>query len=43
MKRAAHTRDKITRAMNKALAKIGKTKEPLVSSAARRILEHSKW
>lgn len=33
----------ITKAMNRALAKIGKTKDPFVTAAARRILELAEW
>jgi hypothetical protein len=33
----------ITKAMNKALAKIGKTKDPFGADAARRILERVEW
>jgi metal-responsive CopG/Arc/MetJ family transcriptional regulator len=40
---ARHTPDKVTEAMNKALAEIGEAKDSFVSSAARRVLERSEW
>ena len=44
---ARHTPDKVTEAMNRALAQIGeeagKENDPFVSSAARTALERSKW
>jgi metal-responsive CopG/Arc/MetJ family transcriptional regulator len=40
---ARHTPDKVTEAMNNALAEIGEAKDSFVSSAARRVLERSEW
>ena len=40
---ARHAPDEVTEAMNRACAEVGKTKDPFVSSAARRILERSEW
>ena len=40
---ARHAPDEVTEAMNLACAKVGETKDPFVSSAARRILERSEW
>ena len=40
---ARHAPDEITEAMNRACAEVGDTKDPFVSSAARRILERSEW
>jgi metal-responsive CopG/Arc/MetJ family transcriptional regulator len=40
---ARHAPDEVTEAMNRACAEIGQTKDPFVSSAARRILERSEW
>ena len=40
---ARHAPDEVTEAMNLACAKAGETKDPFVSSAARRILERSEW
>jgi len=40
---ARHTPDEITEAANKAFAEIGETEDPFVASAARRVLERSKW
>jgi metal-responsive CopG/Arc/MetJ family transcriptional regulator len=40
---ARHTPDKITEAMNKALAQIGEEENSFVSSAARSALERSEW
>ena len=38
---ARHTPDKVTEAMNRALAEIGEAKDAFPSSAARRVLERS--
>jgi len=38
-----HTPDKVTEAMNRALAQIGEEEDSLVSSAARTVLERSEW
>ena len=35
--------DEVTEAMNRACAEAGETKDPFVSSAARRTLERSEW
>ena len=40
---ARHTPDKVTQAMNKALAQIGEEEDSFVSSAARRVLAPSEW
>ncbi len=40
---ARHAPDEVTEAMNRACAEVGETKDPYVSSAARRILERSEW
>ena len=40
---ARHAPDEVTEAMNRACAEVGETKDPFVSSAARRILERSEW
>ncbi len=40
---ARHTPDKVTEAMNKALAQIGEEKDSFVSSAAQGVLERSEW
>ena len=40
---ARHAPDDVTEAMNRACAEVGETKDPFVSSAARRILERSEW
>ena len=40
---ARHTPDKVTQAMNRALAQIGEQEDSFVSSAARRVLERSEW
>ncbi len=40
---ARHAPDEVTEAMNRACAEVGETKDPCVSSAARRILERSEW
>lgn len=38
-----HAPDEVTEAMNRACEETGQTKDPFVSSAARRILERSEW
>jgi hypothetical protein len=40
---ARYTPDKVTQAMNRALAQIGEQEDSFVSSAARRVLERSEW
>lgn len=40
---ARHTPDKVTEAMNEALAQIGEEEDSFVSSATRRVLERSEW
>src|SRR5712664_4260130 len=40
---ARHTPDKVTEAMNSALAQIGEEKDSFASSAARTVLERSEW
>jgi len=40
---ARHTPDKVTEAMDRTLAQIGEEEDSFVSSAARRVLERSKW
>ena len=40
---ARHTPDKVTEAMNSALAQIGEAQDSFVSSAARTALEQSEW
>jgi metal-responsive CopG/Arc/MetJ family transcriptional regulator len=40
---ARHAPDEVTEAMNRACAEVGETKDPFVSSAARRILERTEW
>jgi metal-responsive CopG/Arc/MetJ family transcriptional regulator len=40
---ARHGPDKLTEAMDRAFAEIGKGEEAFVSSASRRILERSEW
>ncbi len=40
---ARNTPDKVTEAMNRALAQIGEEEDSFVSSAARGVLERSKW
>ena len=40
---ARHAPDEVTEAMNRACAEVGETKDPFVSSAARRMLERSEW
>jgi metal-responsive CopG/Arc/MetJ family transcriptional regulator len=40
---AFHAPDKVTEAMNRALAQIGEEENSIASTAARRVLERSKW
>jgi len=40
---ARHTPDKVTEAMNRALAQIGEEEDSFVSSAAHTVLERSEW
>ena len=40
---ARHAPDEVTEAMNRACAEVGEANDPIVSTAARRILERSKW
>lgn len=40
---ARHTPDKVTEAMNRALAQIGEEEDAFASSAARTVLERSEW
>jgi len=40
---ARHTPDQVTEAMNNALAELGATDDPFVSTSARRVLERSEW
>ena len=40
---ARHAADEVTEAMNSVCAELGGTKDPFVASAARRVLERSKW
>ncbi len=40
---ARHAADEVTEAMNRVCAELGATKDPFVSSAARRVLERSEW
>jgi metal-responsive CopG/Arc/MetJ family transcriptional regulator len=40
---ARHTPDKVTQAMNQALAQVGDTSDGFVSSAAGRTLQRSEW
>ena len=40
---ARHTPDKVTEAMNRALAEVGDEAHPFVSSAARAVLERTEW
>jgi len=40
---ARHTPDKVTEAMNRALAQIGQEQDSFVSSATRVVLERSEW
>ena len=40
---ARHTPDKVTEAMNRALAQVGEEEDTFVSSAAQTVLERSEW
>ncbi len=40
---AGHAADEVTEAMNRVCAEVGDSKDPLVSSAARRVPEQSEW
>ena len=40
---ARHSADEVTEAMNRVCGELGDTKDPFVSSAARRVLERSEW
>ena len=40
---ARHTPDKVTEAMNRALAQVGEEEDAFVPSAARTVLERSEW
>jgi len=40
---ARHTPDQVTEAMNNALAELGATDDPFVSTSARRVLERREW
>lgn len=40
---ARHTPEKITQAMNKALAEVTETSDGFVSTSASRVLERSEW
>jgi len=40
---ARHTPDKVTEAMNTALAQIGEEEDSFASSSARTVLERSEW
>ena len=40
---ARHAADEVTEAMNSVCAELGDTRDPFVSSSARRILERSEW
>ena len=40
---ARHAADEVTEAMNSVCAELGETKDPFVSSSARRVLERSEW
>jgi metal-responsive CopG/Arc/MetJ family transcriptional regulator len=40
---ARHTPDKVTEAMNRALAQIGEEEDSFASSSARTVLERSEW
>lgn len=40
---ARHTPEKVTEAMNRALAQVGEEEDAFVSSAARTVLERSEW
>lgn len=40
---ARHDTDEITDAMNRVCEEVGDSKDPFVTSAARRVLERSEW
>jgi metal-responsive CopG/Arc/MetJ family transcriptional regulator len=40
---ARHATDEVTEAMDRVCTELGETKDPFVSSAARRVLERSEW
>ena len=40
---ARHSPEEVTEAVDRACAQLGKEKDSLVSSAARRVLERSEW
>lgn len=40
---ARHTPDKVTEAMDRALAQVGEEEDAFVFSAARKVLERSEW
>lgn len=40
---ARHAADEVTEAMNRVCAEVGDSKDPFVSTAARRVLEQSEW
>lgn len=40
---ARHAPDEVTEAMNRACDEVGETKDPFVTSAARRILRQNEW
>lgn len=40
---ARHTPDKVTQAMNQALAEVGETPDAFVSAAASRVIQRSEW
>ena len=40
---ARHAADEVTEAMNSVCAELGDTKDPFVSSSARRVLGRSEW
>ena len=40
---ARHAPDEVTEAMNRACAEVGETRDPFVSTAARRTLERNEW
>ena len=40
---ARHAADEVTDAMNRVCEEVGDSRDPFVSSAARRVLERSEW
>ena len=40
---ARHGTEEVTEAMNRVCEEVGESKDPFVSSAARRVLERSEW